>query len=65
MTRGEIKTKSKGAKFAEFTPWYKAWVQYVNEHYLEICEFLFSTPKKLERTIQELSGFPEVDVDTQ
>lgn len=33
---GELKTKSKGTQYAVFTPWYRAWCQYINSNEDEV-----------------------------
>lgn len=64
---GEIVTKSKGTQFAVFTPWYRAWVEYVNNHLIDKDSIIFEEPKKLENSVLELlkagHGLPTIDVD--
>lgn len=66
---GELVTKSKGTQFAVFTPWYRIWVEYVNDNYLEKGEFLYPDPPKLENSIKELMeqghGLPTIKVDEE
>lgn len=59
---GELKTKSKGNQFAVFTPWYKVWVQYINQEYLSKGNFVFPTPEKVERRIEGLKEKPNYDI---
>lgn len=49
---GELKTKSKGTQYAVFTPWHKAWVNYVNDKFLSKKEFVYPDIKKLESSIE-------------
>ncbi|PSK38394.1 hypothetical protein C7M61_002957 [Candidozyma pseudohaemuli] len=64
---GEIVTKSKGTQFAVFTPWYRAWVEYVNNHLIDQNKIIFDEPQKLENSVDELikagHGLPEIKVD--
>lgn len=62
---GELKTKSLGTQYAVFTPWYKAWVSYVNETRAKKKTLIYPTPQKLDKSLEleEKPYFPEGDVD--
>lgn len=62
---GELKTKSKGTQFAVFTPWYKAWVDFVNSNYLSNKQFTYPDIKKLETSIElkESAHFGIANID--
>lgn len=62
---GELKTKSLGTQYAVFTPWYRAWVAYVNDLRSRKKTLVYPTPQKLEKLIEldEKPYFPEGDVD--
>lgn len=63
---GELKTKSKGTQFAVFTPWYKAWVKFVNDNYFSEKNFVYPDIQKVESTIEvdETADFDVGNVDT-
>lgn len=62
---GELRTKSKGTQFAVFTPWYRVWIEYTNKHFVSKRNFVFSTPKKVEYSldVQEKADFAMGEVD--
>lgn len=64
---GELVSKSKGNQFAVFSPWYRAWADYVNNHYIDQDKIIFEKPEKLEKTVDELMkqghGLPKIKVD--
>lgn len=62
---GELKTKSLGTQYAVFTPWYRAWVAYVNDMRSQKKTLVYPTPQKVENLIDldEKAYFPEGDVD--
>lgn len=64
---GELVTKSKGTQFAVFTPWYRAWAEYVNNHFIDEGKLISESPQKLEQSVDELlkqgHGLPQIKVD--
>lgn len=62
---GELRAKSLGNQYAVFTPWYKAWVAYVNDLRAEKKTLVYPTPQKVKELIdlEEKAYFPEGDVD--
>lgn len=62
---GELKTKSLGTQYAVFTPWYRAWVAYVNDLRSHKKTLVYPTPQKIEKLIEldEKPYFPEGEVD--
>lgn len=62
---GELKTKSLGTQYAVFTPWYRAWVAYVNDLRSRKKTLVYPTPQKVEKLmeLEEKAYFPEGEVD--
>lgn len=48
---GVLKTKSKGTQFAVFSPWFKAWINQVDQDFLTQDNFEFDAPVKVEKAI--------------
>ncbi|QRG40602.1 hypothetical protein FDK38_005081 [Candidozyma auris] len=64
---GELVTKSSGKQFAVFSPWYRAWVDYVNAHYIDQGKIIVDSPVKhevgKEDLIKQGHGLPTIKVD--
>lgn len=63
----ELSTKTSGKQFGVFTPWYKVWVEYVNNNIITKGDFTYATPKKIEQKVEiENDGsLPEVEADEE
>lgn len=62
---GKLKTKSLGTQYSVFTPWYRAWVSYVNDMRAQKKTLVYLNPQKVKALLQldEKAHFPEGDVD--
>lgn len=65
---GALKTKSKGTQYAVFSPWFRAWMAYVDQELFSKEHFEYDSPIKLEKQLsvsQQDLEIPDVDVDKE